>query len=84
MKIVLHIERLVLDGLAVAPTDRPRIAAAMEAEFTRLLRDAPVPATSGATPRLAAPSVMLAPGMAPEPMGRAIAASAHAGLRGGS
>jgi len=82
MKIVLHIERLVLEGLALGPTDPPRVAAAIEAEFGRLLCDtSTVPAASAATPRLTAPPVALAPGMAAEPMGRAIATAAYAGLR---
>ena len=83
MKIVVHIDRLVLEGVAIAPGDPRRIAAAVEAEFARLLRHAPATAGSaGATPRLTAPPVILAPGMAAEPMGRAIATAAHAGLRG--
>ena len=37
MNIEVHIERLVLDGLAVEWRDRPQLQAAVEAELTRLL-----------------------------------------------
>lgn len=37
MKIDLHIERLILDCIPLAPGERPLLQAAVEAELTRLL-----------------------------------------------
>lgn len=37
MNVRLHIERLVLDGIPVAPDQRPHLQAAIEQELTRLL-----------------------------------------------
>ena len=39
MNITLHIERVVLDGITMAPRDRPLFQAALEAELGRLLGD---------------------------------------------
>lgn len=39
MNINLHVERLVLDGISLAPGERPLLRAAVEAELTRLLTD---------------------------------------------
>lgn len=36
MKVDLHIERLVLDGLPIDPADHPRLQEAVAAELTRL------------------------------------------------
>lgn len=38
MKINVHIERLVLDGVPISATERPRFQAALETELTQLLR----------------------------------------------
>ncbi len=37
--ISLHIDRLILDGVAIAPADRAALLAAVEAELTRLLSE---------------------------------------------
>ena len=37
MNINLHIDRLVLDGVPLAPNQRPALQTAVEAELTRLL-----------------------------------------------
>lgn len=39
MKISVHVERLVLEGLPVSVSERPLLQAAIEAELTRLLRN---------------------------------------------
>jgi hypothetical protein len=44
MNIKLHIERLVLDGLRMAPHDSAQVQAAVEAELVRLLSESGIPA----------------------------------------
>jgi hypothetical protein len=82
MRIDLHIERLVLDGLAVTAADAQRVRTAMEDEVTRLLAEAlnPAFATGGAVPRIAAPQISLGPRERPDGIGRAVARSVHRGI----
>jgi|EndMetStandDraft_8_1072994.scaffolds.fasta_scaffold44941_4 hypothetical protein len=85
MRIDLHIERLVLDGLTVTAADSPRVRAAVEAELARLLAAGGVNrefAAGGAMPRLNAPQVTLAARPRPDAIGRAIAQSVNASLGG--
>lgn len=42
-RIDLHIDRLVLDGVAVEPADRERFRAGLEAELARLLTERGLP-----------------------------------------
>jgi hypothetical protein len=80
MNISLHIERVVIDGLAVAPAGEPVLRAAIEAELTRLLSGEPAAAWAPlATPRLAAAPVPLPE--APGPLGAAIARAVHGVVR---
>lgn len=81
MKIVLHVDRIVLDGLDVAPGDAPRIRAAVERELARLFAGTPTERfTGGATPRLSAPGIASVRGETPEALGGRIAAAVHGGL----
>ncbi len=83
MRVVVHIDRLVLEGMAVTPAEAARSGAAAQAELTRLLANGKLPAglRSGAGPeRLVAPGLTLAQGGGPERLGRQIARSVHAGL----
>jgi hypothetical protein len=63
MKINLHIERLVLDGLPIEQHHGPLVQAAVEAELTRLLvAEGPhsrLNLNSGATPRITAPGIQV-------------------------
>jgi hypothetical protein len=83
MNITMHIERVVLEGLAVAPAGEPALRAAIETELARLLAAgergagwAPL-----ATPRLAAPPLRLPEAGAPGPLGVAIARAVHGVVR---
>jgi hypothetical protein len=84
MNITVHIERLVLDGVPVAPADRPVLQAALEAELGRLLA-AGGPGLAGwsssATPLLAAEPLRLPADGAPGRLGEAIATAVHAAVR---
>jgi hypothetical protein len=61
MKINLHIERLVLDGLPIAHHQVPLVQAALETELRRLFADKGMHSrlnfSSGASPRVAAPTI---------------------------
>jgi hypothetical protein len=83
LRVVLDIERLVLEGISVTPNEAARIRAAAEVEIQRLFAVGEVPArlrSSGATPSLAAPALTIASGAAPENIGAQIARCVHAGL----
>jgi len=83
MRIVLDIERLVLEGLAVPAVEAGRIRNAAERELAKLLDAGPIPAlllSGGAMPSLAAPPLELAPRGSPEAIGTEIAQAVHGGL----
>jgi hypothetical protein len=85
MKLVVHIDRLVLDGLAAGAGEPQRLREALEGELARLLRDAgTLPARTGAVPLVRAPAARLAPGATPEAAGALVARAVHRGLGGGS
>jgi hypothetical protein len=83
MSLELRIERLVLDGIEVAPAQRPALRAAVEAELARLLAGdgiAPELLARGATARVSGGPVEL--GGQPEPglLGSRIAHAVHGGI----
>jgi hypothetical protein len=85
MKIEIHIERLVLDGVPVTSAQGIRVRRAMERELVRLLQNgamAPYPAGGEALPRLSAPQFRFARRDGPSAIGKQIANSVYAGLRG--
>jgi hypothetical protein len=85
MKIVLDIERLVLDGLPVTAAEADRIRRAVEGELSRLLGAGAIPArflADGTVPSLTAPALDSAAGHAPEALGAELARSVHTGLIG--
>jgi hypothetical protein len=83
MKIVLDIERLVLDGMTATPAEAARISTAVERELARLLGTAPVPprlTAGGAVASLPAAHLDLAGRSTPEAIGKGIAQAVHGGL----
>ena len=81
--IVLHIDRLVLDGIPLAPGDSRVLHAAVEAELSRLLATGtitPALLRGEAVPRLVAPSVARPSDAAPAVLGRRIAGAVFGGL----
>jgi hypothetical protein len=81
--IVLHIERLVLEGIPLGARDAGLLHAAVERELTRLLSSgavAPALLEGGAMPRLAAPSIALQPGIAVGVLGQRIAGAVYRGM----
>jgi hypothetical protein len=81
MNVRLRIEELVLDGFP--PGDRYRIAAAAEAELTRLFTDRGVPsglASGEAIPALDGGSFDVAPDARPDRIGAQVAQAVYGGL----
>lgn len=83
--IMLHIDRLVLDGLALQPVEAARLRAALESELSRLLSAGGLGSawqSGGAVPELHAAAVE-AGTLDPILLGKQIARSLYAGLGGG-
>lgn len=83
--IVLHIERLVLDGIPLAHGDARALHAAVEQELSRLLATgaiAPALLAGGAVPRVTAPSIALPSAGSATVLGERIARAVHGGLGG--
>lgn len=83
MRIELHIDRVVLNGVG-DPWQAEDIREALHAELTRLVTAAP-PSTwqkSRVQRRIVAPTVRPAPGGTPSSLGRGIAQSVHSGVAG--
>lgn len=83
MKIAVHIERLVLDGLAVTPAQGAQVRAAVERELARMLAAGGVAdglRGGGAVPQVPAPSFTLSPNARPDAIGRHVARSVHASI----
>lgn len=84
MNLEVRIERLVLEGIALAPEQRPRVQAALEAELTRLLAEgglAPALLEGGALPRVPAGHFALAGDGDPVRLGQQIAQAVYGGLK---
>jgi hypothetical protein len=87
MKITVHIERLVLDGLTVTPAERPAMRVAVEKELTRLLaRDglSHQLRSAGALPRVTGGNLRLSQGNKPAQLGRQVARAVHSGIGNGN
>ncbi|MDR3415532.1 MAG: hypothetical protein P4L83_05025 [Nevskia sp.] len=83
MKIDLHIERLVVDGLELSSAEARRLRRSVERELARLLTDGGLAqslARGAAVPRLQAPAIALPPRATPEATGGRIAAAVHSSL----
>jgi hypothetical protein len=83
MNIKVHIERLVLDGLAVGRRDGPTIQDAVETELGRLLSDSGLADNllpGGAMPSVRAPGMQLANDNSPTQLGQQIARAVYGGI----
>ena len=80
MKINVHIERLILDGLPIARQQGPVIQEALETELKRLLvAEGELNFASGAMPRVAAPGIELMDNN-PVRLGEQVARAVHGGI----
>lgn len=83
MKIDVNIERLILDGVSLAPSQRPAFQAALEDELGRLLAGGALPSAlseSRNIPGVRASEVRLAPNGGAAQWGRQIAQAVYEGL----
>ncbi len=83
MKIHVHIERLVLNGLPVERSAAPQIELAMQQELASLLTTAAPPSSvlsAGAIPTLRVAPITIAERTPSRTIGAAIARSLHGGL----
>ncbi len=83
MKINLHIERLVLEGLPLSSSHAPLVQLAVQQELTRLLGVngiGPGLMSGGAMPQAHGGNMQLARETSPRQMGTQIAQSVHEGL----
>lgn len=85
MKIHVHIERLILDGLPLGPSGGSRVQAAVEAELARLLVEGNIaeawPA-GGAVSAVPVAPIQLSADARPAEIGGKIAASVYGGIGG--
>jgi hypothetical protein len=83
MKMNVHIERLVLEGLPVGSHDGPRVRAAVTAELERLIRTQGISQqlrSAGAVPEMRAGSLHMAERTSPRRLGTQIARAVYGGL----
>ena len=83
MNIELHIERIVLDGLQVAPRDRTQLQAAVQTELARLLAAGGLRSellSGGAMRSLGAGEIHVTNNMSPLHLGNRIAQAVHGGV----
>jgi len=82
MNITLHIERLILDGVNIAPDQRHLLQASLTTELTRLLTQNGLAANfieGLSIPKLSATDVQLT-GNNPKQLGKQIAQSVYGGI----
>ena len=82
--VSLHVERLVLQGLSLAPHEGARVQKAFEAELALGLGAGALPTTGLSAlslDRLRIQELRVAPGSQPEQIGRALASALLRGLR---
>ena len=83
MNIRLHIEKLILDGLAMGAGDGAKVKVAVEAELSRLLAEgglAPALQGAGALARIRANPVSIGKDTSPKALGEQIAYSVYGGI----
>lgn len=80
MNIELHVERLILDGLAISPRHSANLKAALEAELTRLLAADGLSgglSRGGSVAHLPRSTIQLSGEADPTGLGQQIAAAVH-------
>lgn len=84
MKINLHIDRVILDGLRLADGQQKVLQATIQEELLSLIKDQGFEGEllgGGARPFLAADGIQLERGYSPIQLGRQIAQSIYGGLK---
>ena len=76
MNIDIDIERMILEGVAISPSQGRKLQAAVEAELTRLLATEGIPENwqkGGVVPHVTGGAIQVKPGTNPTQMGQQIA-----------
>ena len=84
MNINVHIEQLILEGLPITHSQRPRLQAAVETELARLLAAdglAPSSVAGGWVSHVPTGSIQLASANDPTHLGQQIAQAVYGGIR---
>jgi hypothetical protein len=84
VNVRLHIDRLVLDGIALAEVDRPKLREAVERELARLIGEGGVSAsfeTGTARPAVDGGVLQIRQGASARDLGTEIAGALYGGLR---
>lgn len=84
MNITLHIERLILDGVEIAPYQRAMLQVAIQSELTRLLSEGGLASdltAGGAVPSVPAHAIQMTAKNDPVQLGQQIARSVYGGIR---
>lgn len=85
MNIVVHIDRIVLDGVSITPQQRAQLHAAIEAELGRLLAEGGITgdlAVGGAVPSIDAGSIAPEADATGGGLGTGIARAVYGGIGG--
>lgn len=80
VRMSIHIERLILDGLPVDRSDGPAVKAAVEEELSKLIADRGISfefITGGAVALISANDIRFGPGASPSNLGTQIARSVY-------
>lgn len=83
MKIIINIERLALDGLALDARERAALQAALEAELGRMVAErgiSPALLAGGALPSLSGAAIEHSPDTGPAALGARIARSVYGSI----
>jgi hypothetical protein len=83
MNITVHIDRLILEGISLAHSQRPRLQATVEAELVRLLATNGLASnlqTHGSWPSLTAAPIELQNTNEPIQLGKQIAQAVYRGI----
>jgi len=83
MKIAVHIERLILDGVPVPQRQRPQVQVALEEELARLIAADGLGIdlqTSGVLSRISGGEIQLEDDEEPELLGKRIARAVYRGI----
>ncbi len=83
MEIRLHIDRLILDGVTLAPHEKPLFQAALEAELARLLAEGGL--AQSFTGGISVPAVSAGPiawdaSLGPQNLGQQVARAMYGGI----
>ena len=83
MKVNLHIERLIIDGLTLEGYQGPAVKASVEAELSRLMERRGIShelITAGAVPSVSAENIQAGGEANPASLGKQIARSVYGGI----